>query len=190
MMQSPAGDERRGAFPTISPTAKRKALLTLFLRVDPGSFLPIVQVSPLEHSERKSEEAVDASGPSAREIVGVEAEAAQDGAILAPGEAAGEGDPESTQKEETEEFGSETDTVSLEDQTSSELLLSDGSPQEVPGGDSGSVSQYQAGDDFSQEARPLEPKVSGEPLQSLDPDASGSTADPLVSSPGFWAGPI
>ncbi|XP_013002589.1 coiled-coil domain-containing protein 40 isoform X2 [Cavia porcellus] len=138
-------------------------------------------VSPLEHSERKSEEAVDASGPSAREIVGVEAEAAQDGAILAPGEAAGEGDPESTQKEETEEFGSETDTVSLEDQTSSELLLSDGSPQEVPGGDSGSVSQYQAGDDFSQEARPLEPKVSGEPLQSLDPDASGSTADPLRS---------
>ncbi|XP_013361448.1 PREDICTED: coiled-coil domain-containing protein 40 isoform X2 [Chinchilla lanigera] len=144
-------------------------------------------VSPLENSDQKSEEAVGASGPSAREIeaedkVEIEKEAAKDGAISTEGEATVTADPKSTQKVKTEEeFESDVENASLESQISSELLFADISPQEVPRGDTGFVYPYQTGDDFSRVAGPSETVVvTTEPFQSMSSDASGSTAGPLV----------
>uniref|UniRef100_A0A8C2V111 Coiled-coil domain 40 molecular ruler complex subunit n=1 Tax=Chinchilla lanigera TaxID=34839 RepID=A0A8C2V111_CHILA len=150
-------------------------------------FYPLLQVSPLENSDQKSEEAVGASGPSAREIeaedkVEIEKEAAKDGAISTEGEATVTADPKSTQKVKTEEeFESDVENASLESQISSELLFADISPQEVPRGDTGFVYPYQTGDDFSRVAGPSETVVvTTEPFQSMSSDASGSTAGPLV----------
>ncbi|XP_004860936.1 coiled-coil domain-containing protein 40 isoform X2 [Heterocephalus glaber] len=136
-------------------------------------------VSPLENSDWKSEEATGISGPSAGEIeaegkVEIKDEVGIDGAVGT------EGDCESTQKVETEEYESEVETASLEGQTSSELLYSDVSPQEVLGDDAGSEYLYKASHDFSREAGASEPEVvSREPSQPEGPDALGSIAGPL-----------
>ncbi|XP_023555016.1 coiled-coil domain-containing protein 40 [Octodon degus] len=143
-------------------------------------------VSPLENSEEKSEEAMGASGPSAREIEAedkakIEEEAAKAGAISTERAAAVRRVPVPTQEVESEEdLESELETASLEGQISSELLSLDVSLKEMPRDDAASVPLYHTAADFSREAGASEPGViSREPSQSMDLDASGSMAGPL-----------